>query len=495
MHRRKWTRGIAALVVLGVAGIPQIGSAQSPPEPTLRLFAPNSSVKVIKYGTRAARLYEGIFVSAENGPFEVRLTRPDYTQPVRAEQVIRTDAGTTTRPLPEGLVTDWFGAPGFFTLDVVDATGVTVLSKTASFCPNGDERQRADDTGPAVPTYPSGCYGQPFTKGFVWGIDRGWAVNPFSWSPPKLKLADGTYTLTVGIADAYRDAFGFPENSSTSIQLTVKTRERRRHCRCVEPHFRTTAEETPSSSRAVPTMENPDPSILPDLEALPAWGISVNARKKGDFLSFGATEWVGGASSLVVEGFRRQDEAVMDAWQYFYDRDGEAVGRAPVGAFEYDDRRRHNHWHFLQFVAYRLLDADKNNPVLSTKEAFCLAPTDAVDLSLENAVWNTGELGLYTSCGSKGAIWIRETLPLGWGDTYFQGLPGQSFDITDLPNGTYYIEVEANPDGLLFEQRTDNNSQLREVILKGKPGARRVIVPPWNGIDTENGYGGYRRIH
>ncbi|MGH2734036.1 MAG: hypothetical protein ACRDKZ_00535, partial [Actinomycetota bacterium] len=79
----------------------------------------------------------------------------------------------------------------------------------------------------------------------------------------------------------------------------------------------------------------------------------------------------------------------------------------------------------------------------------------------------------------------------------YQGLPGQSFDITDLPNGTYYIQVEANPaiqtEGggsarQLYEQDTTNNTEVRQVILKGRPGNRRVSVPAWNGIDTEGGY-------
>jgi Lysyl oxidase len=85
---------------------------------------------------------------------------------------------------------------------------------------------------------------------------------------------------------------------------------------------------------------------------------------------------------------------------------------------------------------------------------------------------------------------VRETLPVGWGDTYFQFVPGQSFDITGLPNGTYFIEVTANPTGQLHERNADNNTRLRRVILRGRRGARRVRVPAFQGIDTEGGGGG-----
>ncbi len=175
---------------------------------------------------------------------------------------------------------------------------------------------------------------------------------------------------------------------------------------------------------------------------------------------------------------------MMDAFQYFYDGDTQ-VGRAPVGSFEYDSRHGHTHWHFRQFATYELLAADKTTAVVSQKEAFCLAPTDPIDLTLPGATYRPYPLGLDTACGGPDALWIREVLPLGWGDTYYQGLPGQAFDVTDLPNGTYYIKVQANPGGRLYEQHRGNNVRLREVRLRGRVGDRRIIVPAWHGIDTE----------
>ena len=192
---------------------------------------------------------------------------------------------------------------------------------------------------------------------------------------------------------------------------------------------------------------------------------------------------------MVVEGFRRPGEAIMDGWEYFY-ANGEPVGRAPAGDLMYDARPGHQHWHFEQFARYSLLAADQTQIVRSEKTGFCLAPTDAIDMTAPGAEWNPYAIGLATACGSRSSIWTREVLPTGWGDTYFQGLPGQSFDITDLPNGTYFISVQANPDGLLIEGSTANNTELREIKLRGKPGHRRVIVPLWHGIDTEGNGGG-----
>jgi hypothetical protein len=76
-------------------------------------------------------------------------------------------------------------------------------------------------------------------------------------------------------------------------------------------------------------------------------------------------------------------------------------------------------------------------------------------------------------------------MPVGWGDTYFQQIAGQSFDISKVPNGTYYIEVVANPLKLLHESDTSNDVSLRQVILGGRAGHRTVRVPAVNGIDPE----------
>ena len=238
------------------------------------------------------------------------------------------------------------------------------------------------------------------------------------------------------------------------------------------------------------------PSVRPDLQALPAFGTGLVKGKDLDeeidpslaehtFLTFAATVWNAGPSPLVVEGFRRPGKDVMDAYQYFYDR-GKQLGYRKVGAMEYDPRTGHEHWHFKDFAEYSLLDASRKNRVLSAKEAFCLAPTDAIDLRVRNAEWNPGSTGLASACGSKSALSIRENLDSGWGDTYGQYLPGQSFDVTNLPNGTYHIEVLANPVKRLIETSTTNNRALRKVVLGGTPGgARTLAVPPYMGIDTD----------
>ena len=147
---------------------------------------------------------------------------------------------------------------------------------------------------------------------------------------------------------------------------------------------------------------------------------------------------------MVVDGFRRPGEDVMDAYQYFFDADGNQTGYEQVGEMDWH-AANHQHWHFDDFARYRLLKADKTNAVRSTKESFCLANTDAVDYTVPGADWRPENTDLSSACGGRDALSLREVLSSGSGDTYAQYRAGQSFNLEGLPNGRYYVAVEANP--------------------------------------------------
>jgi hypothetical protein len=56
----------------------------------------------------------------------------------------------------------------------------------------------------------------------------------------------------------------------------------------------------------------------------------------------------------------------------------------------------------------------------------------------------------------------------------------------DVPVGTYYIEIIANPERLLHESDYGNDVSLRKVIISGTAGHRTVRVPAYHGIDPEH---------
>lgn len=235
------------------------------------------------------------------------------------------------------------------------------------------------------------------------------------------------------------------------------------------------------SARRVPARYRPDLRSLPASNAV-ITGDFEDPLSTKEYLAFTATVWNAGPAPLVVDGYRRPGAPLMDAYQFFYDGKGKQVAWTNTGNLKYDPRSGHEHWHFLDFAKYELV-TPAGKTILSQKEAFCLAPTDAVDLTGKGARYQPNSTGLSTACGSQQSIAIRETLDAGWGDTYAQFLPGQSFDITTLPNGTYVIKVTANPSGNLFEGSTTNNVSERSVVLGGTKGARTVKVLPVDGLN------------
>jgi len=503
-RRRHRSGAIAAALSLTLAtsaGLTAGAAGAQVAAPSIRLVTGSNSITVTRSPGRKAYLGLSVYVAAVGGAFEIRATRPDYDHPVSVFQVADQGGSVTTIPLPAWIDRDWQGLAKFVHVTVTDAAGHVIFDRYHPFCPGSGDLARLSDDGPDVPTYPQSCGGNPFQLGAVWGIDDGWAANAFGYSSDAIKGPDGHYTATVSIAPKYQALFGVaPADASVSIDVTVKTSKhlvcapfcaagsgRARAGRPNDPRLGS----SPSTPSSVPIVTQPDPSILPDLIALPAWGITVehDNRSDRDFLDFGATIWDKGPSPMDIEGFRQPNQPMMDGWEYFYSN-GLPVGRAQVGTMMYDPRPGHEHWHFEQFARYTLLDTNQQTIVRSRKTGFCLAPTDAIDLTVPNALWNPYAIGLSTACGGEGALWVREALPVGWGDTYYQSLPGQSFDITDLPNGTYFIRITANPAGQLFEGSTTNNTQVRRVVLGGRPGHRTVRVPAWHGIDPEPASGG-----
>jgi hypothetical protein len=454
--------------------------------PGVRLFVAQHTLTVLRSSPNyPVSLDFGIWVASVDGTLMFRVSRAGYAKPIEASQV-DSMTGSVIRAVPSGLVDGWFGLKDFIHLSVRSAAGNVVFRSPFTFCPNGFDRARTSDLGPEVSAFPPFCGLNPFTRGMFWGIDDDWAVDPFGSEavPRTIRLTDGQYFVHAWIDDRFSQLLNVPEaDADITMSLIIETQSNRASPKA---ESLTTLEQgnVRRSPTLVPTTQDPDPSMMPDLVSLPSWRIGIVRRRNHEYLRFGATLWNAGPGPLVVEGFRPADSATMTAYQYFY-ANGSAITRAPVGELAFDAKRGHEHWHFQQFASYSLTDASRTDLVKSKKTSFCIEPSDPIDLTVPNADWSPYQLGVSSVCGTESAIWVREALEVGWGDTYVQCVAGQSFDITNLPNGRYYVRIEANPFGLLYESNTSNDISYRRIRLRGRPGERRVVVPPYHSIDTE----------
>jgi Lysyl oxidase len=519
MRFTRWNRPSSVLAVAGLAlaviavlGLPTASAARAPglptavaarvPGPVLKLEAAQRRITVPGFRGRVF-LDPGIWLAALGSPLQFDVQRVAYTRPITITQVIHPPfGGTIGRPLPASVLAGWDGLKNMVVLTVRDSAGQVVLTKRVTFCPNSFDPERVGPGSPPASPYPTVCTFDPFQKGMVWGIQKDWAVNPAEEEFSTVKLPLGSYRVTESISPAYVKLFHVPAANATAtvnVKVVKETccsffgsRSQVRARRTAEAHrtvgaYRTGQSQSLSGAAAVRTMTNPPRSALPDLVPLPAWSITVShpRRQTHDYLDFAATVWVGGRGPLDVQGFRSDGSPVMPAWQYFL-QNGHAIGRARAGTMGFDSQHGHNHWHFEQFARYALLNAAKSVAVTSHKVGFCIGPSDPVDLLLPHATWQPARFFPQQQCGSPTALWVDEQMPLGWGDTYFQSVAGQSFDITHVPNGTYYVRVTANPEKVLYETSTRNDVSLRKVILGGTPGHRTVKVPAWHGIDPEH---------
>lgn len=488
--------GVSALVLALM--LPLLSSpAQAAPTPSVKLWPSRTKVTVMRQSRRTPiSMSFGVYVAAVNGAFELRVSRADYDSPIQVSQWV----GGSATPLPDGVADGFMGLKDFSSTTLKTLAGKTVVRRTSTWCPASYDRGRIDDSGPMDDPYPGyGCPYNPFTLGTIMGIEDGWAASLDNGyygyyhggaSDHRTRtIKDGRYTATVSIREPYLTLFSIPPaDASVTLQIKVVTDPTCQTC-YGRGHGRPSAPQRSHvglpriPARGVPTDPNPAPSTLPDIIPLPASQMFTEGQNGHDYLVFGATVWDAGPAPLEVQGFRQPNSDTMDSWQYFYDHHGDVVGKARVGRMEYDSRPGHQHWHFRQFARYSLTDTNKSQVVRSHKEAFCLAPTDPIDLLAPGAELNPYQIGLGSACGSANAIWVRESLPAGWGDTYYQWLPGQSFDISDLPNGRYFVKVQVNKNGNLYETDTSNNVSYRRIFLRGKPGQRFVLVPAWHGLD------------
>jgi hypothetical protein len=521
---------VAATVTAGVAlaagGIGVANAATDPPALTFVAATPNvTAVRYVGDGYTYFDFDLGVNMIAGKNPFELRVARKSYADPIVAQQIVVKNGKKTAVTLPAGMVIGFDGLKNFTSISIKDSAGAAVMDYTTDFCPNTYNSARTRPDAPPQTPYPTGCNGgyNPFTLGAVMGIQAGWNATTSSYPASAdpfggdFDLPAGDYSVTVKLNPTYRDYFQVPVASATlQLHLTVvevtdgisaaraKAAKLAKAPAAVADEHSTHAGQgdsskqiagylpgfRPPAKRPTALAATPKTGPRPDLRALPAWGITVEPGQNettGEpdgkwYVNFGATVWNAGTSPLLVDGFRRTGTELMDAYQYFFDANGNQTGSVAAGTMEWDAREGHRHWHFTDFAQYNLLSADKKLAVRSGKEAFCLANTDAVDYTIPNAKWRPENTDLSTSCGGNTAVAVREVLDIGNGDTYSQARPGQSFEITDLPNGTYYIQVLANPENKLAEESTTNNSALRQIVLGGTPDNRTLTVPPVFGI-------------
>jgi len=135
----------------------------------------------------------------------------------------------------------------------------------------------------------------------------------------------------------------------------------------------------------------------------------------------------------------------------------------------------HAHYHFNNYMSYRLRDANGNIAAIGLKVGFCI---------LDVFRWSpSAPADAHYTCSNQG-------IQPGWGDLYDSTVDGQWIDITGLPAGNYTMELEANPQGIIQEANYDNNIATVPIAL-GDPTAP---PPNDNFVNAQTLLGGFTSV-
>jgi hypothetical protein len=188
--------------------------------------------------------------------------------------------------------------------------------------------------------------------------------------------------------------------------------------------------------------------LTPNLVALPAseFALSINTATGATKLIFAATSWNNGKGPMeIVAG--ATSVAGQDVYQKVYNSDGSATSYL-AGTYVYHPD--HQHFHFENYALYVLkrVGAPGGSEQLSSKTSFCIMDTTKVNTSLTGAPKNA----VYTTCSST-----TQGMSVGWADRYGPTLEGQSFDVTNNPDGDYDLSIHVDPENRLREASESDN--------------------------------------
>lgn len=140
----------------------------------------------------------------------------------------------------------------------------------------------------------------------------------------------------------------------------------------------------------------------------------------------------------------------------------------------------HNHWHIVRIASVQLVPLDPNGKptknarvLVDSKVGFCF-----YDHTHELPRGPAEPQFSAKSCGKQDAAVVGMGLSPGWNDTYVQSLPGQTIDVTGLPDGKYRLYTSVNEQGWFHEVTRGNNRTWIDLDLRMTP---QGLVAPMIG--------------
>lgn len=130
----------------------------------------------------------------------------------------------------------------------------------------------------------------------------------------------------------------------------------------------------------------------------------------------------------------------------------------------------HGHWHVVRVATVRLVPLDaagrpaSEEVATDSKIGFCFYDhTHELGRGPEEDVYSAD------TCGEEDDDLLGMGLSPGWNDTYRQTLPGQSIEVTGLPDGKYRLFTDVDEYRWFREANRENNRTWIDLELKMTP--------------------------
>jgi hypothetical protein len=221
--------------------------------------------------------------------------------------------------------------------------------------------------------------------------------------------------------------------------------------------------------------------LLPDLQAAVPDHVSLVAFHDRVFVGFNSAVINRGEGPLEVEGTRPSTaQPGLRARQLVTRSDGTKVNARDVGTLRYVREPRHRYWHLDDVMRYELRTASTFDLVASgSRRGYCLR--DGATFS--------------RFCGRLQPNLLSLTMGIGPAQRsrYAPMAEGQSFDVTHVPTGNYWLVTRADPRGRFLESDAGNDTssvlvaftnhregrtrRVRLTLVGACPGAERCADP------------------
>jgi hypothetical protein len=207
----------------------------------------------------------------------------------------------------------------------------------------------------------------------------------------------------------------------------------------------------PGGGAAAPIPPDSD-LLLPDLQTLPPTDLVIElAEPDRTLLRFTNSMLNSGPGVLELLGQFNPDSGKIAVTQHLYTMDGTFEEHA---AGEFIFHEGHDHWHLENFALYEVWSltpaGDLDAVVAFTdKVSYCIRDDARADIP------GAAAQPTYTICDQE-----LQGMAVGWIDIYAFDTPGQTIDITDLPDGVYALQSTVDPANQLREADDANNAAI-----------------------------------